>query len=252
MNKITIGLFQFTNVESAGVFFLLMVISLIIAMCSNRTKLWQCALSGTIVYSILSFIFIAGSNHHPVKLWQFFAAMALISAHLVWFPVGIVALYCTRWRWRNLILIMAVAAAALFTVLGNAQEAANAQRKCDELERQNDFGCGLWQCILEIRDSRNEYAHSGVTISDRFPSASVAEDAIAKSREAIRDIYTKLGKQTTAWVKSNAKQTVSLSQRQKLVKWERGKYGLRNKVRSDCVRLCRRMETVPEDVIIRV
>jgi hypothetical protein len=136
MNKITIGLFQFTNVESAGVFFLLMVISLIIVMCSNRTKLWQCALSGTIVYSILSFIFIAGSNHHPVKLWQFFAAMALISAHLVWLPVGIVALYCTRWRWRNLILIMAVAAVALFTVLGIAQEAANAQRKCDALERQ--------------------------------------------------------------------------------------------------------------------
>ena len=116
----------------------------------------------------------------------------------------------------------------------------------------NDFGSGLWQCILEIRDSRNEYAHSGVSISDRFPSVSVAEDAIAKSREAIRDIYTKLVIQTTAWVKSNAKQTVSLSQRQKLVKWERGKYGLRNKVRSDCVRLCRRMETVPEDVIIRV
>jgi hypothetical protein len=92
----------------------------------------------------------------------------------------------------------------------------------------------------------------GVSISDRFPSVSVAEDAIAKSREAIRDIHKKLGKQTTAWVKSNAKQTVSLSQRQKLVKWERGKYGLRNKVRSDCVRLCRRMETVPEDVIIRV
>jgi hypothetical protein len=105
---------------------------------------------------------------------------------------------------------------------------------------------------LEIRDSRHEYAHSGVSISDRFPSLSVAEDTIAKIREAIRDIYTKLGKQTPAWVKSNAKRTASLSQRQKLVKWERGKYGLRNKVRSDCVHLCRRMETVPEDVIIWV
>jgi hypothetical protein len=59
-----------------------------------------------------------------------------------------------------------------------------------------DFGSGLWQHVLQIRDSRHEYAHSGVSISDRFPSVSVAEDAIAKIREAIRDIYTKLGKQT--------------------------------------------------------
>ena len=34
-----------------------------------------------------------------------------------------------------------------------------------------DFGSGLWQRILKIRDSRHEYAHSGVSISDRFPSA---------------------------------------------------------------------------------
>jgi hypothetical protein len=115
-----------------------------------------------------------------------------------------------------------------------------------------DFGSGLRQRILEIRDSRNDYAYSGVSIANRFPTLSVAENAIAKIREAIRDIYTKLGKQTPAWVKSNAKRTASLSQRQKLVKWERGKYGLRNKVRSDCVHLCRRMETVPEDVIIWV
>ena len=113
-------------------------------------------------------------------------------------------------------------------------------------------GSGLWQRILEIRDSRHEYAHSGVSISDRFPSVSVAEGAIAKIWEAIRDIYTRAGKQIPAWVKSNAKRTASLSQRQKLVKRERGKYGLRNKVRSDCMHLCRRMETVPEDVIIWV
>jgi hypothetical protein len=63
-----------------------------------------------------------------------------------------------------------------------------------------DFGSGLWQRILKIRDSRHEYAHSGVSISDRFPSLSVAEDAIAKLREAIRDIYVRAGKQIPAWV----------------------------------------------------
>jgi hypothetical protein len=67
-----------------------------------------------------------------------------------------------------------------------------------------DFGSGLWQRILKIRDSRHEYAHSGVSISDRFPSVSVAEDAIAKIREAIRDIYIRAGKQIPAWANLDA------------------------------------------------
>jgi len=61
-----------------------------------------------------------------------------------------------------------------------------------------DFGSGPWQRILKIRDSRHEYAHSGVSISDRFPPVSVAEDAVAKIRESIRDIYTRLGKHVPA------------------------------------------------------
>ncbi len=48
-----------------------------------------------------------------------------------------------------------------------------------------DFGSGPWQRILEIRDSRNDYAHSGVSIANRFPTLSIAENAIAKIREAI-------------------------------------------------------------------
>ena len=67
-----------------------------------------------------------------------------------------------------------------------------------------DFGSGLWQRILEIRDSRHEYAHSGVSVSDRFPSVSVAENAIAKIREAIRDICTRAGKQIPAWANLDA------------------------------------------------
>ena len=57
---------------------------------------------------------------------------------------------------------------------------------------------------MKIRDSRHEYAHSGVSISDRFPPVSVAEDAVAKIREAIRDIYTRSGKQIPVWVNLNA------------------------------------------------
>ena len=50
----------------------------------------------------------------------------------------------------------------------------------------------------------------------------------------------------------HTKRNASLSQRRKSVKWAWSIYSLRNKVRGDCVHLCRRMETVPEDVIVWV
>jgi hypothetical protein len=89
-------------------------------MCSDRTKLWRCALIGTIVYTtILSFIFIIGSRYVPnVKLWQYIAAIALYDAHLVWFPVGIVAIFkAVRQRLRSLAIMTtaAIAAVALAT-----------------------------------------------------------------------------------------------------------------------------------------
>jgi hypothetical protein len=64
-----------------------------------------------------------------------------------------------------------------------------------------DFGSGLWQHINNtVKKHRKTFAHSGVTLSDRFPQPPIAEDAIAKIREAIHDIYTRLGKQPPAWV----------------------------------------------------
>ena len=51
-----------------------------------------------------------------------------------------------------------------------------------------DFGSGLWQTILNIKDRRDEYTHIGGRVLDRFPPVSVAEEAIGKIREAIHDI----------------------------------------------------------------
>jgi hypothetical protein len=57
-----------------------------------------------------------------------------------------------------------------------------------------DFGSGLWQEINDkIKGYRKRFTHEGVTLSDRFPSASLADEAIAKIREAIRDIYAPVG-----------------------------------------------------------
>ena len=63
-----------------------------------------------------------------------------------------------------------------------------------------DFGSGFWKRILEIRESRHKYTHAGGSISDRFPPASLAEEAIKVIREAIKDIYSKVGKQPPVWV----------------------------------------------------
>jgi hypothetical protein len=58
-----------------------------------------------------------------------------------------------------------------------------------------DFGSGLWQHINStIKERRKTFTHYGVKLSDRFPKLPIAEDAIAKIREAIHNIYARLGK----------------------------------------------------------
>jgi hypothetical protein len=73
------------------------------------------------------------------------------------------------------------------------------QRLSRELVRRGqtplDLQSGIWQHLNDVvRINRNIFAHSGVNFSDRFPPASLAEEAIAKVREAILDIYARLGK----------------------------------------------------------
>jgi hypothetical protein len=64
-----------------------------------------------------------------------------------------------------------------------------------------DFGSGVWSRInSKTKDARKKYAHFGVTLSDRFPSIEVAEDAIKTIREAIHDIYARMGKPSPKWV----------------------------------------------------
>jgi hypothetical protein len=67
----------------------------------------------------------------------------------------------------------------------------------DEFDKRNiprlNFGSRLWQEInTTIKDHRKQFVHSGVKISDRFPSVSIAENAISTIREAVHEIYERL------------------------------------------------------------
>jgi hypothetical protein len=79
----------------------------------------------------------------------------------------------------------------------------------DELANQNrpriDFGSGIWQLVgTRTLQNRNKYTHSGVQIADRFPPLSHAEEAVADVRDAVRDIYARVGKVPPAWIESDS------------------------------------------------
>ena len=64
-----------------------------------------------------------------------------------------------------------------------------------------DFGSGLWRDINStVKGHRKLYTHFGVSLSDRFPPVSIAEDTIKNIRDAIRDIYGRAGKTHPKWV----------------------------------------------------
>ena len=67
--------------------------------------------------------------------------------------------------------------------------------------RRLDFGSGIWQEINStVKGYRKLYSHFGVSLPDRFPPVSIAENAIKKIREAIQDIYGKMSKSYPKWV----------------------------------------------------
>lgn len=64
-----------------------------------------------------------------------------------------------------------------------------------------DFGSGVWGNLSSktLKD-RTRYAHAGVKFADRFPPTCHAEEAITWIREAIHDIYGRMGKVVFRWV----------------------------------------------------
>lgn len=64
-----------------------------------------------------------------------------------------------------------------------------------------DFGSGIWgEMNSTVKGYRKLYSHFGVSLPDRFPPVSIAENAIEKIREAIQDIYGMMSKSYPKWV----------------------------------------------------
>jgi hypothetical protein len=75
----------------------------------------------------------------------------------------------------------------------------------NEFDKRNiprlDFGSGSWQEInTKVKGHRNRFMHSGVSISNRFPPVSIADEAISTIRKAVHEIYAALGKQAPRWI----------------------------------------------------
>lgn len=62
-----------------------------------------------------------------------------------------------------------------------------------------DWGAGIWQRVTEIQERRKGYVHRFVAQTDLFPGAEVADDTVAATRDAIIDIYQRVGIPAPSW-----------------------------------------------------
>lgn len=63
-----------------------------------------------------------------------------------------------------------------------------------------DWSGGVWHRVRDLQERRKTYVHRFLSLSDMFPDASVADEAIRAARDAIADIYARAGVTAPAWV----------------------------------------------------
>lgn len=63
-----------------------------------------------------------------------------------------------------------------------------------------DWSSGLWQQVRALQETRKNYVHRFLALSDMFPPPKVAEDAIATVRGGVIDIYARAMKPCPDWV----------------------------------------------------
>jgi hypothetical protein len=63
-----------------------------------------------------------------------------------------------------------------------------------------NWSSGVWQKVRQLQECRKNYVHRFASLSDMFPSAPLADDAILTVREGIKDIYRRLGQLAPKWV----------------------------------------------------
>lgn len=66
-----------------------------------------------------------------------------------------------------------------------------------------DWEKGIWQKVLHAQQLRKNYVHRFISEKDLFPEAHLADEAIETVRDAIKDIYARVGKDSPSWVEDN-------------------------------------------------
>ena len=62
-----------------------------------------------------------------------------------------------------------------------------------------EWSTGIWQRVRLLQELRKSYVHRFTSLSDMFPLAAVAEDAIETVREAIENIFAHVGRPAPTW-----------------------------------------------------
>ena len=62
-----------------------------------------------------------------------------------------------------------------------------------------DWSTGVWQRVRLLQERRKSYVHRFASLSEMFPLAVVAEEAIDTAREAIERVYSHVGQTAPNW-----------------------------------------------------
>ena len=66
-----------------------------------------------------------------------------------------------------------------------------------------DRSRGIWQQVLEVHKSRKKYVHVNISQKQLFPDTAEAENAIQVLRNAIKAIYSYVGKSHPSWIEDD-------------------------------------------------
>ena len=66
--------------------------------------------------------------------------------------------------------------------------------------KQIDWGVGIWQKVLNLKESRRKYTHINIPQEDLWPNIELADNAISIVRDAAKDIYQLAGKDIPKWL----------------------------------------------------
>jgi hypothetical protein len=63
-----------------------------------------------------------------------------------------------------------------------------------------DWQNGIWKDVEDLKNLKNQYTHSNSNQNDLWADINKAEKAIKVAREAIKDVYSRVGKPVPTWV----------------------------------------------------